>query len=339
MNKVLVIAAAQNFTFIKDIAQKLGRDSDLEVTFWTGPTTTYTGNRNYDSPEMQYRQNLHAEINAADVVWLEWADGLPIQVLKAYDAKFILRIHRYELFQQRTIDALRTVDPSKISQLLFVSPYVKRIGVSKFPWMKEGVVIPNLIDTSKWQFRERQKGGNILFLGRMSYVKNLPMMLNYFYELHYYFFDRSPIDFQLHIVGDISDPELQHYYENFIEKSWIGDQISYHGRVDHDELRKLMKSMHYIACTSIFESQGVGILEGMASGLKPVIYSFPSAEFFFPDRYLFLDRNQFLSHFDSSNLTYGHYRPIEYRSFVDVNFSTNGNLWKYREVIDKCLNI
>jgi len=311
--KLLIVAAAQNFNFIRDIGEALR--SQFDVEFYTQEIRA-GGNPLYD------------KVHNADVVWLEWADSPCIEILLSYNAKFILRIHRYELFQQRTLAAIASINPDKISKLLFVGDYIKQIGVAKFPWMERGISIPNLIDIDKFEYCPKSRGSNLLFLGRQSYVKNLPMMLHLFHRLSRY--DHHT----LHVVGEIADPELMYYRDNFIQKTGIGDRIVFHGRLEGDALAGVMAQMHYVICSSIFESQGVGILEAMAMGIKPVVYSFGGAENFFPGKYLYLTTYDFLGHFVNMGKQYM-YNPVEYRNFVWDRYSIQKNLWQYADVIRK----
>ena len=205
--KVRIVACADNFHFIKDLIPALSDEFDIKaLPFAEIPGA---GWKNFVS---------------SDVIWLEWADGASLNALdiirQSYslvNTKTILRLHRYELFTQRTVDniwALSNESVSRIDRLVFVSKVVQQIGISKFPWMKESVVIPNLIDHTKFPFQGKTRGFNIMMLGRMSYVKNLPLALSMFNEL-------TKLDqrYQLHIVGEISDPELVYYLENFINKT------------------------------------------------------------------------------------------------------------------------
>uniref|UniRef100_A0A6M3IX96 Putative glycosyltransferase n=1 Tax=viral metagenome TaxID=1070528 RepID=A0A6M3IX96_9ZZZZ len=313
---IKVIAAANNFHFINDLVPALSDAFDIQM--------------------IQYRDGFNKfvldSIESADLVWLEWADGISTAILSS-NIKFkkvILRLHRYELFTPRTLRDLSALSDeaiSKIDQLVFVSEYVKQIGIQKFPWMTKGKVIPNLIDTSKFPFIDRQNGYNIMMLGRMSYVKNLPLALTMFHELL-----KLDDNYHLHIVGEISDPELGYYSGNFVNKTGMKKNVHFHGRIDNDKLPEFMKDMHFILCTSIFESFGMGILEAMCSGLKPVIFDFPGAETMFIDKWRWLDRTGFVQNIISHN-----YLPLEYNYFVVNEFSIKNKIHLYKNLISETL--
>jgi len=189
--------------------------------------------------------------------------------------------------------------------------------------MADSVVIPNLIDIDKFPFVDREEGKNLLFLGRISYVKNLPQMLTYFQDLV-----GMDSDYHLHVVGQISDPELFYYKENFIAKTGLENHVTFYGRQEGDDLKRIMADMTHITCESVFESQGIGILEGMSMGLKPIIFSFLGAENLFPEKYLHIDREGFLK-----TILEEDYNPAEYRQFVEDNYSIQKKIELYRDLI------
>jgi len=320
--KLLVIAAANNFNFINDIIIALRGDFDITNLGVTSKTTI---------------KDIHNLIRDTDCIWLEWFDGVVVDLLaheftkKKYlrrKKKVILRIHRYELFQDRLIGQFKFLEPEIIDRLVFVSEYVKHIGISYFPWMERGAVVPNLIDIDKFPFHDRQKGYNLLILGRISYVKNLPFLLDMFNELL-----KLDSRYRLHVVGNIHEKELVYYLQNYIQKLKLEGKIFAHGHIPNDRLPEFMKDMHYICCSSIFESQGVGILEAMACGLKPVIFNFPGAETFFPEKYLYLDRFLFVNRTMNSD-----YNSREYRDFVERYYSVQQKIGLYKDLIQGVLD-
>ena len=316
--KVRIVACSDNFHFIQDLIPALSDEFDIKKVNSTD------------------RKTIINELYEADLIWLEWADGISIDIIKTLflsphfsEKKTILRLHRYELFTPRTIMQIKLLpigSIGRIDKLVFVSKTVQQIGVDKFPWMKNSVVIPNLMDHTKFPFTDRERGYNIMMLGRMSYVKNLPLALTMFNGLY-----KIDPRYKLHIVGEISDPELVYYLDNFIRKTRCGD-IRYHGRIDNDKLPEFMKDMRYILCSSVFESFGMGILEAMCCGLKPVVFDFPGAENIFPTEWCWLDFEQFERIINSG------YEPMDYHNFVYENYSIEKNIHLYKEIINNVLN-
>jgi len=316
--KVRIVACADNFHFIQDLIPALSDEFDITKVNVTNRTTVLN------------------ELYEADLIWLEWADGISIDIIKTLllsphfsKKKTILRLHRYELFTPRTITQIELLpigSIGRIDKLVFVSKTVQQIGIEKFPWMKNSIVIPNLIDHTKFPFTDRKRRFNIIMLGRMSYVKNLPLALTMFNGLY-----KIDPRYKLHIVGKISEPELVYYLENFITKT-VNPNIHYHGMIDNDKLPKFMESMNYILCSSVFESFGMGILEAMCCGLKPVVFDFPGAENIFPTEWCWLDFEQF------KGIITGSYNPINYHNFVYENYSIEKNIHLYKEIVNNVLN-
>ena len=310
--KILFIAAMNNFHFIRDIALALQDDFDITI--------------HEEGGKVKY-SDIH---NQYDIVWLEWFDAESIKLLyfsKPKNVKYILRCHRYELFSHRTVHQINQLVETgyheKIDKMVFVSEYIRELGIHHFPWMENSTAIPNLIDHTKFPFQDRRHGYNLLFLGRISYVKNLPIMLDYFQEL-------LPMNsnYRLHIVGDITDPELQHYFMNYMDISKLsGGRVAFHGKVEHGKLLRLMNEMNYIVSASIFESQGVGIIEAMAAGIKPIISHFPGARQFYPKKWLFKDRTEFV------NLIKSEYISKEYHDYAVVKFSIKWHVERYRDLL------
>jgi len=336
MKKVLIIAAGDNFNFIRDIGDALKKDFDVKLF-----DTEKVMNARY-TEKVSWWERVMTEIKRVDLVWLEWADGLPLEIITKQnprnfpDRKIILRIHRYELFNPHLLNRIKIINQERLNALVFVSEYVWGIFAEKFPIMSDDLanigkdkthIIPNLIDIDKFPFHERDRGYNLLFLGRVSYVKNLPLMLTMFHELL-----KLDPNYMLHIVGEITDPEVHYYQDNFINKLGIEDNVKLYGHIPNDQLPDFMKEMSFICCSSIFESQGVGILEGMATGLKPVIFNFPGAENFFPDKWLYMDRSKFIMRIMEPG-----YKSELYRQFVLDRYSIQKNLRLYKNLINEVL--
>lgn len=313
--KLLIIAAANNFHFIKDIAEAM-RDK-FEIDYF-----------NPDSP-------CPCMLDLYDAIWFEWFDGFTPQILelpKLTKTKYIVRLHRYELFTPRTLAAIQSVtdsgDYKKIDKLIFVSEFVRQIGISKFPWMGNSVVIPNLFDHTKFPLQSKCKSDsyyNLLFLGRISYVKNLPLCLTMFHELL-----KLDSNYKLHIVGDISDPELKYYLWNFVGKNKILENVKYYSRIDHEKLPAFMADMGYVICSSIFESTGIGIIESMSAGLKPVVFNFPGAEQLYPEKWLWTDRTGFVN-----SILGDDYNSQRCHDYAVDNYSVQKNVGLYKKLIEE----
>ncbi len=312
--RLLIIPAAGNMNFLGDIAEALKEKFEI-----------YIHNSGIE-------QNVY--FSQYDYVWLEWADGYPLFLATKFTkeqlgaARIIFRIHKYELMIERTLSEIKKINPDMIDKLIFVSDYMKQIGLFQFPWMEMGEVMPNLIDHTKFPYVERKsKGYNLLYLGRIGHIKNLPYLMQLFYELLL-----CDGRYKLHVVGEMYDKEIYYFKENFIKKIPyldIGKNIIFHGQIKHSEVPAMMAEMDYIVSTSTFESQGVGAIEGMCTGMKPVIYNYGSADESFQPEHLFMTRADFLN-----RILYGKCDSIKYHEYAVRNFSIKENLWRYVKIIE-----
>jgi len=85
----------------------------------------------------------------------------------------------------------------------------------------------------------------------------------------------------------------------------------------------------FIISTSIRESQGVNLAEGMSKGLKPIIHNFPAAREHYPKSWLFNTSDEFVKLVISGNK-----HPEVWRSYVHDNFNIKNQILKIIDIID-----
>jgi glycosyltransferase involved in cell wall biosynthesis len=82
-----------------------------------------------------------------------------------------------------------------------------------------------------------------------------------------------------------------------------------------EDMTAWLEDKNYLVSTSVIESQGMGILEAMAAGIKPVVHDFPGAEEIFGKNYLFTTPQDFCKQILEDD-----YDSEQYRTFVERKY-------------------
>ena len=254
-------------------------------------------------------QQLFDLMKWSDISWFEWCTNLAvIGSRKPKVCKNIIRLHRYEAYEQWP----EQVDWSNIDYLITVgNSFVRNTISKKVPNIEDNTkipLIPSGVNLEKYSFTNRKKGKNIAFLSNLRMIKNPAFILQCMQKLHYI----DP-EYKLYFAGQVQDKCLEQYLKHMIDALDLNDVVFFENW--QRDVRTWLKDKHYIVSTSIIESQGMGILEAMACGLKPVIHNFPGANEIFPTEYLFNIAEQFCEQVLSDS-----YEPAKYRQFVEETY-------------------
>jgi len=271
--------------------------------------------------EGRTKEELYELMKWSDISWFEWCTNLAVLGSKQPKVcKNIIRLHRYEAYEQwpqlvswTNIDALVTVGNSFVKDaLLRRVPYIE----SQTPIY----IIPNGVNLEKFAFTNRQRGKNIAFLSNLRMVKNPAFVLQCMQKLHY-------IDpgYRLFFGGIFQDETLEQYLRHMVGVLGLRDVVFFDGR--QEDVRSWLEDKHYIVSTSLIESQGMGLAEAMACGLKPVIHNFPGADQIFPSEFLFNIAEEFCEYILSEQ-----YEPQMYRRFVEENYALKDQLPKINNI-------
>jgi glycosyltransferase involved in cell wall biosynthesis len=217
-------------------------------------------------------------IQNAGTVWLEWGNQMSQAILQQKDRlrgkQVIVRIHSYEV-----VDGLvDRLDFSAATDLVFVSSFIRDLFLEKklkIPAACRIHVIHNGIDLCRFRYVPRDmNGGKIAFLAHISYKKG-PMVLMQAFA----FLQKRHPEATLHVGGGFQDRRFEIAMPHFIREAGLSESAVFYGHVKDPDI--WLEDKDYILCTSPMESQGVGILEAMSRGCRPLVYNFPGA----PDIY------------------------------------------------------
>ncbi len=260
-------------------------------------------------------KQLQEAMKWSDISWFEWCTDLAVEASKLPKVcKNIIRLHRFEAYSDwpakvhwENIDTLITVGNS----------YVKDTLLRKVPALEvrtRSVVIPNGVNLQKYKYVARERGKNIACIGYLNARKNPMFILQCMQKLHY-------IDpqYKLYFAGVFQDAALEQYIRYMVKALELSDVVFFDSW--QDDINMWLEDKHYIVSTSIGESQGMGILEGMACGLKPVVHNFPGADQIFPSEYIFNISEEFCRQVCEEN-----YEPEKYRRFVEDRYSLERQL-------------
>jgi glycosyltransferase involved in cell wall biosynthesis len=271
--------------------------------------------------EAQTVESLYKMLSSNDICWFEWCTDLVVQASKLPKvSKNIVRLHRFEAYTDwpahvkwENIDVLITVGNS----------YIKDMLIQQVPDIESRTIIatiPNGINLDKFRFTERSRGKNIACIGYLNMRKNPMFLLQCMQKLHFI----DP-EYKLFFAGNFQDPMLEQYTKYMVKSLGLEDVVVFDGW--QQDIPAWLKNKHFIVSSSIGESQGMGVLEGMACGLKPVIHNFPGAEQIFPSEFIFNISEQFCSLVTSED-----YKPKKYRKFVEQKYPLRNQLEKINKI-------
>ncbi len=302
--KIAFFCGADGSTFLEHICDFL--KDRFEIRPFTGRT----------------EQELYELMQWSDISWFEWCTDLAVIGSNGPKVcKTIVRLHRYEAYTDlvrqvkwRNVDVLITVGNSFVKRALW-----NTAGEITSP--TSIVEIPNGVDVDRIEFVDRPRGKNIACVGYLNMRKNPVFLLQCMQKLR-----RIDPEYKLFFAGTFQDAMLEQYLSHMIDRLDLRRTVFFDGW--QGDIAGWLRDKHYIVSASIAESQGMGVLEGMAAGLKPVIHNFPGASEIYPDEFLFNTVEQFCEQIQSEL-----YEPTRYRQFVEQNYSQKQQLAKINELL------
>ncbi|MCL6471334.1 MAG: FkbM family methyltransferase [Firmicutes bacterium] len=293
-----------NFQFVEPVARSLKKEYKVKRFIFNGDVA-----------------RLRAQLDDCDIAWFEWGNGPIIAASHLVDINtpIICRIHRYEAYDDET---LNLINWANIDKIIVVAGYIKEMLVSKVNSIAGKIeVIPNGIDIGKLTFTDRKKGFEIAFLGRLHWHKDPLFALQCFYSLY-----QRDNRYRIHFAGRFCDRVIEQKFYYLIKELGIEDCVFYDGETKNVDAWLDDKS--FIICSSVIESQNMAVMEAMTKGIKPLVYNFFGAKDIYPQKYIFNSPAEF-----ADEVLQGDYNPAEYRAFVEENFSFADQMAKIKNLI------
>jgi tetratricopeptide (TPR) repeat protein len=302
--KIAFFCGADGPTFLRDIIRYL--EERYPVRCFEGSTP----------------QEMAQLMQWSDVSWFEWATNLAqigSQLPKA--GRMIVRLHRYEAYQPwireirwAQVDLLITVGNSHVIEALeqWVPDIRQQVPI---------VRIPNGVNLDSIPFQNRSRGKRIAFVASVRMVKNPMFLLQCMHCLH-----QIDPEYELFIAGKEDDFLLGQYMRHQIKVLGLEQAVHFDGWIG--DIPSWLADKHYLAVTSVIESQGMGVLEAMAAGIKPVIHNFPGAQEIYGSEFLFNTPEDFCQQILSEE-----YEPVSYREYVEQRYPISRTLIQIDEIL------
>jgi glycosyltransferase involved in cell wall biosynthesis len=109
----------------------------------------------------------------------------------------------------------------------------------------------------------------------------------------------------------------------------LESHVRFYGWVD--DIVSWLSDKQYIVSTSVLESFGYGIAEGMACGVKPLIHNFIGANQLYPAKYCFNSIREFAAMVQDSDYDSG-----AYRRYIEEHYSLTKQLNEIEKLIETC---
>jgi phosphatidylinositol alpha-mannosyltransferase len=173
-----------------------------------------------------------------------------------------------QLVQQSFLKAINIFFSAKIDGSIAVSKIAKKFAKRCF--RSGDRIIPNGVDTQRFCLPREpvdKKGVKVLFVGRMEKRKGLPYLIRAIAQL--------PTDWpmELEIVGN--GPERGEV-EDLVDELNLREKMTFLGQVSDEEIPGHYRQAGVFCSPAVgAESQGIVLLEAMASGLPLVVFANP----------------------------------------------------------------
>lgn len=267
---------------------------------------------------------LQWPIKSAKTVWLEWGADLAAEAtsdpLSLKGKKVIVRMHSFEILGRQAAK----INFQAVTDVVFVCHYMRRLFERLMPGRltehHRVHTIHNGIKLERFPFIPGKGRKKIAVVGQLDAKKDPMLMIQAFTFLRH----RHP-ELELHVAGRPDDNRYYLSIPDFLAKNGLEQCTRFYGHLK--DIPGWLADKDFILSTSPIESQGVGLLEAMHRGLRPLIYDFPGAEDLYPRSYLWRNLDELEA------LVRGGPEPEDCRDFVAKKYSMARQAASFLKVI------
>lgn len=246
-----------------------------------------------------------------------WSDGVIDFWAKTFPGTpKIAYLRRYEFFSPY----VRHFSWGDVDALIFVNKgYMDAFGKLPMPQPRRKYYIPNCVDLEQFPLSTAlHNAKNIALVCGVRGVKNLGLAVQILLAL--------PKEYVIHHIGSGAFNEKAEL-AMYLKHLGIADRFLLYNKIPASDIPGWLKDKGIILSTSINEGNPNNVIEGMATGLKPVIHNWPGAKEQFPESCVFdtVEQAVWL-------ITEGGYNTLAYREWVEKHYSMN-NIRQIHQVI------
>ncbi len=280
------------------------------------------------------KQRFMAELHIAEsfdqirplMEWCDiaWFEGCSESVVDASwnpkSCEMIVRLDADDVYGP----AVQQVKWDNISALIVpANPFVREALIDKIEDIEKRTRVVTIelgVDIENIKFDSRHRGKRIACVGDLSAKSNPMFLLQCMQKLHY-----IDEDYRLYFAGGFEDKSAEQYVKYMVEVLKLSSVVFFDGEVKNTS--KWLRDKHYIVSSGIGQGGLLGVLEGMACGLKPVVHNFPGADEILSAEFLFDLAEDFCRQILSEE-----YEPASYRAIIDCKHSRKSRMKELNEV-------
>lgn len=212
-------------------------------------------------------KDLISKIGCVDVILVE--SVLPAGLVAKYiydkeNVPYVIHAHSEDIMKNKAYERFVTPIMNSASMYMAVNKSIKKIVENKIK--KECYLVPNFIDCSKFELKEKRKDNEFRLISISNFykVKALDILLK---ALDIVVNKKKYTNVKLRIVGT---GEYKEYYESICKDLHLESNVEFMGYVKNEEIPNILKSSDALCVSSTFETFCIPIVEAFSTGL-PVI--------------------------------------------------------------------